>query len=372
MKQSHLVEIAPGMRFECLAEESLGIQAGDEVIVNFEKHQDWGKVLRLLGMVPEADQGVTEGERKASKGTTDSNSQRDSGSNRQRQEDIPPEILRRMTEADQVKIADIEARAESMFRTAHRKIREHHLAMKLVGCHYAFDKSIAFFQFSAEGRVDFRNLVRDLSGALHTRVELRQIGVRDEAGIVGGIGPCGRVFCCASVLSRFHSVNVKMAKIQRLSLNPASVSGGCGRLKCCLRYEVDGYREMCRNLPRSGSRCMTPDGPGRVMDCNALTQRVRIRLESDAAQFKDYNVDEVSQIPRDGGGKGQESGQTPRGESTRTPGSDSRGSRRGEDTEKASEKTRTQSGPGKPEDRQRSGRNKRGGRGRGANRGSGT
>jgi cell fate regulator YaaT (PSP1 superfamily) len=162
--------------------------------------------------------------------------------------------------------------------------------------HYTFDKSLAIFQFAAENRVDFRELVRDLSGALHCRVELRQIGVRDEASIQGGLGPCGRPFCCATFLTKFQTVNVKMAKMQRLSLNPTSVSGGCGRLKCCLRYEADGYQEMFRSIPRNGSLCETPRGRGRVLDGNALTQVVRVRLEDENGLIVDFQADEVSRL----------------------------------------------------------------------------
>lgn len=290
-KPRYLVEVAPGMRFECRVGESLALKAGDEVVVKFEKYEDWGRILRQVNGCGGCGGGDA--------GRDDEDDEDRRQSRRSAQGEEIPTIVRHMSMADRGRASEDEARANSMFKTAQRKIREHHLAMKLVHCHYSFDKSIVFFQFTADGRVDFRNLVKDLSGALHTRVELRQIGVRDEAGIVGGIGPCGRPFCCASVLDRFYSVNVKMAKIQRLSLNPASVSGGCGRLKCCLRYEVEGYREMCRQLPRSGSFCETPDGPGRVVDCNALTQRIRVRLADGDAQYKDYQVSEIKVIPRD-------------------------------------------------------------------------
>lgn len=287
MKQSYLVEIMPGMQVDCLGDDSLGIALGDSVVVKFEKYTDCGLVIRL-------------GNNGGGQPNSTSGSQARGGGNEKGTgaDDKEPEIIRLMTDADSRKAEDSESRAVSMFKTAQRKVREHHLVMKLINCHYSLDKNIAFFQFSAEGRVDFRSLVRDLSGALHTRIELRQIGVRDEAGIIGGIGVCGQPFCCARFLNRFYSVNVKMAKIQRLSLNPASVSGGCGRLKCCLRYEVEGYKDMCRGLPRTGSRCETPDdGCGRVMDCNALTQKVRVRLDEGSAQFKDFDVADVSPAP---------------------------------------------------------------------------
>ncbi|MDT8390502.1 MAG: regulatory iron-sulfur-containing complex subunit RicT [Lentisphaeria bacterium] len=308
VKQSYLVEIMPGMQVDCLGHESLGVSLGDSVVITCDKHTDCGVVIRVGTGGARADT------------SRDSQTQRRRGDGKTpTADDKAAEIIRLMTDADSRKAEDNESRAQSMFKTAQRKIREHHLVMKLINCHYSLDKNIAFFQFSAEGRVDFRGLVRDLSGALRTRIELRQIGVRDEAGIIGGIGVCGQPFCCARFLNRFQSVNVKMAKIQRLSLNPASVSGGCGRLKCCLRYEVDGYKEMCRGLPRTGARCVTPDGCGRVVDCNALTQKARVRLDDGNAQFKDFDVADVSPAPpsqgpreeekRDQAGKGDRSNQ---------------------------------------------------------------
>lgn len=286
MKQHYLVEIMPGMRIDCRGEESIGISLGDSVVIKFEKYTDCGLVI---GMGKENAGG-------RSRGTEGGHDKRSGRAEK------PAEIIRKMTDADFQKADANDNRAASMFKTAQRKVHEHHLVMKLINCHYSLDKTIVFFQFSAEGRVDFRGLVKDLSGALHTRIELRQIGVRDEAGIIGGIGVCGQPFCCARFLTRFYSVNVKMAKIQRLSLNPANVSGGCGRLKCCLRYEVDGYKEMCRGLPRTGSRCETPEGCGRVMDCNALTQKVRVRLDSGSAQFQDFEVADVKPASQQPGG----------------------------------------------------------------------
>ncbi len=332
----YLVDIAAGLRSEAEAPETLALTIGQAVVVKFDRHEDAGTVFRCLSTstphpAPPAQTGPTPADQPLDDQPddgdepTEHSGDDDDGADSQL-EDPPasqarqpspgcgggvagsgggdgphgalPQIVRLASPADQARILDNLSRAASMLATAQRKAKEHHLQMKLVSCHYTFDRNLALFQFTSDGRVDFRNLVRDLSGALHTRVELRQIGVRDESAMLGGIGPCGRVFCCASVLDHFYSVNVKMAKIQRLSLNPASVSGGCGRLKCCLRYEVDGYKEMCRGLPRNGCRCETPDGPGRVMDCNALTRRVRIRLEGDSAQFKEYPVDDLQVAPR--------------------------------------------------------------------------
>jgi len=278
------VTAGPGLKYDCELDDSLGIQTGDEVVIQFEKYQDCGLVTRLA---PTGAAGPEDGEGEEGEAPPPRPPRRGP------QSESMPRVLRLMTLADKGRAHENETRAKSILRTAQRKVKEHNLLMKFISCHYSFDKTQGIFLFTADGRVDFRDLVRDLSGALHLRIELRQVGVRDEASVQGGIGPCGRAFCCATVLERFHSVNVKMAKVQRLSLNPSSVSGGCGRLKCCLRYEAAGYEEMFRNMPKNGARCETPQGPGRVMDCNALTQRVRVRLEGDDAQIADFTVAEV-------------------------------------------------------------------------------
>ncbi|MCF7854129.1 MAG: stage 0 sporulation protein [Candidatus Pacebacteria bacterium] len=283
MTRTYTVAVSEGIKYECLANEGLHVKCGDDVIIRFDKYEDSGRVEACTG-----EGCCGDGE----EGTSDASSDKEWG--RKFRGGKEPEIVRVMTLVDKGKAHENEARAKSMFRTGQRKITEHNLNMKLINCHYTFDKSLAIFLFVADGRVDFRDLVRDLSGALHTRVELRQIGVRDEASIQGGLGPCGRPFCCATVLKSFESVNVRMAKAQRISLNPNSVSGGCGRLKCCLRYEVEGYKEMFRQLPRSGTKCETPEGPGRVLDCNALTRMVRVRLENQDGQIRDFPADDIN------------------------------------------------------------------------------
>ena len=158
-------------------------------------------------------------------------------------------------------------------------IVRHGLRMKLVDVEYAFDRSKLLFYFSADGRVDFRDLVRDLASIFHTRIEMRQIGIRDEAKLLGGLGICGRPFCCSSFLSDFVQVSVKMAKEQNLSLNSAKISGACGRLMCCLRYEYDTYLKEKAVTPKAGSRVMTPDGPGIVAESNPLTGIVKVKLD---------------------------------------------------------------------------------------------
>ena len=293
MQFTYSVNIDEGIKVDCVADENLHVKVGEDVIIRGEKSEDNGTVLKCYSDCSECE-GASAGARSCR------------GKRGDKRGESNPVIVRKMTLQDKGRAHENETRAKSMLRTAQRKVHEHNLDMKLLSCHYTFDKSLVIFLFSAEGRVDFRNLVRDLSGALHNRVELRQIGVRDEASLQGGMGPCGRPFCCATILSRFESVNVKMAKAQRLSLNPHSVSGGCGRLKCCLRYEVEGYKEMYRNMPRNGQACDTPLGPGRVTDCNALTQMVRVRLEKNNMQITEFPVEEVTRRKgdngRDGGG----------------------------------------------------------------------
>jgi cell fate regulator YaaT (PSP1 superfamily) len=291
MHQGYTVRVGEGISFDCLVVDGVHVKPGDDVVIQVGSYQDCGCVQRSCQLPDSAASPTSQ--------PADAGDQKRRGP-RPGTPSQPAEILRVMTLVDKGKAHENEVRASGMLRTAQRKVSEHNLKMKMLNCHYSFDKSVAIFQFVADGRVDFRDLVRDLSGALHTRVELRQIGVRDEAGLVGGLGPCGRAFCCATFLHRFESVNVKMAKVQRLSLNPSSVSGGCGRLKCCLRYEVEGYREMFRDLPRPGTRCETPGGPGRVLDCNALTRRVRVRLDRDDGQICDYTVDQVILQPKGG------------------------------------------------------------------------
>ena len=159
------------------------------------------------------------------------------------------------------------------------KIQEHNLSMKLIGVESFFDGSKILFNFVSEGRVDFRALVKDLASAFKTRIEMRQVGVRNEAKMIGGIGNCGREFCCCSFLKDFEPVSVKMAKEQNLALNPQKISGACGRLMCCLAYEIDTYTELKKDLPKVGKRVVTPQGPGKVVQQNVIYRKVRVALE---------------------------------------------------------------------------------------------
>ncbi len=175
-----------------------------------------------------------------------------------------------------------------------KKVDDHKLQMKLVGCEYTFDNSKILFYFTSDKRVDFRLLVKDLASAFRTRIELRQIGVRDEAKMMGGLGLCGRPVCCAAFLGDFQPVSIKMAKEQNLSLNPTKISGVCGRLMCCLKYEEDHYEATRKRMPRIGKEVVTPDGNGMVLDINVLKETVRVRIpKGDGTEVKDYPLADV-------------------------------------------------------------------------------
>ena len=174
------------------------------------------------------------------------------------------------------------------------KIAEHKLDMKLVRVESTFDNSKILFYFTANGRVDFRSLVKDLAGVFKTRIELRQIGVRDEAKMLGGLGPCGRQICCGAFLSDFQPVSIKMAKEQNLSLNPTKISGICGRLMCCLKYEQDQYETVRRQMPKVGKEVVTPDGMGVVHELNVIRESVRVRIrKGDSYELRDYPMGDV-------------------------------------------------------------------------------
>lgn len=182
------------------------------------------------------------------------------------------------------------------------KIAEHGLDMKLVDAEYSFEGNKVVFFFTSEGRVDFRALVKDLAGAIHARIELRQIGVRDEAKMLGGLGICGRPFCCSQFLDEFIPVSIKMAKTQNLSLNPTKISGTCGRLMCCLKYEQEAYEDLVKHSPKMDSFVETPDGVGTVSSVNLLRQKVNVRLENDPESPHCYHNCEVC-VVRSGKGK---------------------------------------------------------------------
>ena len=188
-------------------------------------------------------------------------------------------VIRIATEADERIAAENQAKEQKAFEFCLNEIRQQELEMQLVSAECAFDGSKILFFFTADDRVDFRELVKTLASTFHTRIELRQIGVRDKAKMVGGLGICGRPFCCATFLDDFQPVSIKMAKTQNLSLNPTKISGTCGRLMCCLKYEQDAYEDLIRNSPKPESFVDTPEGRGTVVEVNLLRQKVKVKME---------------------------------------------------------------------------------------------
>ena len=188
-------------------------------------------------------------------------------------------VLRLANAQDEKTIAENRAKEKKAYDVCLQKIADHQLDMQLVSAEVAFDGSKILFYFTADERVDFRELVKNLASVFHTRIELRQIGVRDKAKMVGGLGICGRPFCCASFLDDFQPVSIKMAKTQNLSLNPTKISGTCGRLMCCLKYEQDAYEDLIRTSPKMDSFVDTPEGRGTVVEIDLLRQRVKVRME---------------------------------------------------------------------------------------------
>lgn len=198
----------------------------------------------------------------------------------------PPKVVRKAEDRDFAHDEQNQLREREAHRLCLTRIRERHMSMKLVKVDYLFDASKAVFYFCAEGRVDFRELVRDLAQALHTRIEMKQIGARDETKLLGGVGPCGRELCCSTWLREFQAVSVRMAKEQGLSLNPSKLSGMCGRLKCCLRYEYDTYLELRRELPKVGAKITSLKGDGVVVRHNVLKQTALVRRAEDRVEVE--------------------------------------------------------------------------------------
>lgn len=246
------IKVDSGARYLSIANSDLNLKSKDWCVIRKERVLDYGRIVRELG----------EGRELKSK-----------------KDDELPRIERKATLVDKSKANENKMRANSAFRTANRDIGDMKLPMKLLNCHYSYDGKLITFQFSSEGRVDFRELVKRLSQELNTRIELRQIGVRDETALCGGLGVCGQELCCSRFLSEFASINVKMAKEQDLSLNPTNISGCCGRLKCCLKYEHEGYLELDQNMPRRGASCECSEGRGRIIDRNLLSRTVTVMVE---------------------------------------------------------------------------------------------
>ena len=207
-------------------------------------------------------------------------------------------IIRKATQADLDRLKKNEEKAPEALRICNEKILARGLEMKLINAEYTFDGSKVIFYFTAPGRIDFRDLVKDLASVFRIRIELRQIGIRDETRLLGGIAPCGRPCCCASCMSDFKKVSIKMAKTQGLSLNPSKISGLCGRLMCCLAYENDYYKDVYKKMPKIGSDVVSPDGKGTVISVNMLTYNVKVKIESKdgSVVYKDFQLEQLKSI----------------------------------------------------------------------------
>ncbi|MEI4804293.1 stage 0 sporulation family protein [Bacillus sp. NPDC077411] len=201
-------------------------------------------------------------------------------------------VIRIANETDRTIVEENKRAAKEAYQVCQEKVIEHDLDMKLVDVEYTFDRNKVIFYFTADGRIDFRELVKDLAAIFRTRIELRQIGVRDEAKMLGGIGPCGRMLCCSTFLGDFEPVSIKMAKDQNLSLNPAKISGLCGRLMCCLKYENDEYEAAKEQLPDLDEKIQTPNGLGRVIGLNILERLIQVELV-DKERIVEYTLDEL-------------------------------------------------------------------------------
>ena len=245
------IQFRPGQKIYFFDPNGIPCQSGDHVIIDTARGEEFGICASGIHTVPVKDV-------------------------------VAPlrAVLRKATPQDERIAAENRSRETRAFEMCQQKIGQHGLDMQLVSAEYAFDGSKILFYFTADERVDFRELVKDLASVFHTRIELRQIGVRDKAKMVGGLGICGRPFCCASFLDDFQPVSIKMAKTQNLSLNPTKISGTCGRLMCCLKYEQDTYEDLIRSSPKVDSFVDTVDGRGTVVEVDVLRQRVKVRLEN--------------------------------------------------------------------------------------------
>ena len=204
-------------------------------------------------------------------------------------------VVRIATDRDRETVKRNEERKPEAMKTAREKVEKCGLVMKLIDCEFAFDGSKVVFYFTADGRVDFRELVKELSSAFRMRIELRQIGIRDEIKLIGGIAPCGRECCCKSCMPDFKKVSIKMAKNQGLSLNPGKISGLCGRLMCCLAYENEYYAEACKQVPKVGSEVQTPEGKAHVVSVNMLKMEVKVKIEQrDSVIYRDFPADKIT------------------------------------------------------------------------------
>ena len=262
MEQIFTLKLSNGSRIEVRADSDMGLRPGVACVFHRDFFDDIGTICHRI--TPQEEENPVD----------------------------RPQVIREAT-ANDLEIAQANTdREPAAIRSAKEWINNLNLPMKLINAHYSLDGKLVTFLFSADGRVDFRELVKELSRALGTRIELRQIGVRDESGIYGGIAVCGQPLCCCRFLKEFSSINVKMAKEQDLSLTPTTISGVCGRLKCCLKYEHAGYQKLEKGMPRKGEYCDTPSGRGRVTDRNLLTGNVTLSFEGGTTAR--FNVSEIT------------------------------------------------------------------------------
>jgi cell fate regulator YaaT (PSP1 superfamily) len=265
MARQVTVQIAPGEQVICTCPDRVAIHIGDRCLFEAAGLIESGEIIT------DADAATVE------------------------EGQSLPVIIRCETLQDQARVRENAFMAKMAEDSSRKHLATLKLEMRLVRVRYSYDRKLLLVVFAADERVDFRELVRLLAAEFHCRIELRQIGVRDEARLIGGLGPCGRVHCCTAWLERFESVNVRMARTQNLSLNPQAISGMCGRLKCCLRYEDDQYQEALRGLPREGSYVEGPDGQGRVLELQVLLQKVRVRL--DDGRILSYAAEDLRILP---------------------------------------------------------------------------
>lgn len=203
-------------------------------------------------------------------------------------------VIRKTTPEDLLQVEENKKKEIEAFSVCLEKIKKHNLDMKLIDVEYTFDNNKVLFYFTADGRVDFRELVKDLASVFRTRIELRQIGVRDEAKMMGAIGNCGRELCCSTHLAEFHPVSIKMAKEQSLSLNPTKISGTCGRLMCCLKYEQDTYEYLLSKSPKLEAVVQTPNGQGLIVHVNLLKEKVKVKLDSEqGTDIMEYSIKDI-------------------------------------------------------------------------------
>lgn len=250
MVRNAYIEIDDGFHVVCESPPDLAIHEEDMCIVNVDGIMEYGRVKKLTECGSPCKR---EGERS--------------------------HVVRCATLQDQAKAQENALMSKMAAETSLAKAKKHGLDMCLVRVRYSFDRAALIITFTAEKRVDFREMIKELAEELHARIEMKQIGVRDEAGIIGGMGPCGRSLCCCTWLHHFESINAKTAKVQKLSMNPAAISGSCGRLRCCLRFEYDQYVQMSKGIPRDGVKVECSAGKGHVVSSNIIAQRVKVQLD---------------------------------------------------------------------------------------------